>query len=41
MNVSEVMNALHNPVSEPQRSGKDLSHRKVFSVKVGELLPVL
>ena len=41
MNVSDVMNALHSPVTNPQRSGKDLSHRKVFSLKVGELLPVL
>ena len=41
MNVNDVMNALHSPVTNPQRSGKDLSHRKVFSLKVGELLPVL
>ena len=41
MDVNSVINALHSPVTNPQRSGKDLSHRKVFSLKVGELLPVL
>lgn len=36
-----MINALHSPVSNPPRSGKDLSHRKVFSMKAGELLPIL
>lgn len=41
MDYSKVINAIHSPVSDPQRSGKDLSHRKVFTMKCGELLPVL
>ncbi len=35
------MKELVNPTSHPNRSGKDLSHRKVFSAKAGELLPIL
>ena len=41
MDYSKVINAIHSPESDPQRSGKDLSHRKVFTMKCGELLPVL
>lgn len=41
MDIKSVINALHSPVSNPPRSGKDLSHRKVFSMKAGELLPIL
>ena len=41
MDYSKVINAIHSPESNPQRSGKDLSHRKVFTMKCGELLPVL
>lgn len=35
------MKELHSPEFNPGRSGKDLSHRKVLTAKVGELLPVL
>lgn len=41
MDVSQVVQALHNPSYDPQRSGKDLSHRKVLTYKCGELLPVI
>ena len=41
MDVKSVINAIHSPESHPQRNGFDLSHRKVFTIKAGELLPVL
>lgn len=41
MDIKSVINAIHSPESHPQRNGFDLSHRKVFTAKAGELLPVL
>lgn len=41
MEYSKLMSELHSPVHHPGRSGKDLSHRKVLSFKIGELLPIL
>lgn len=41
MDIKSVINSLHSPSYNPPRSGKDLSHRKIFSMKLGELLPVL
>ena len=41
MDYSSIMKELLNPTSKPNRSGKDLSHRKVFTAKAGELLPIL
>ena len=41
MDYSSIMKELLNPASKPNRSGKDLSHRKVFTAKAGELLPIL
>lgn len=41
MDYSNIMKELVNPSHSPARSGKDLSHRKVFTAKAGELLPVL
>ena len=41
MEISKIVNSLHSPSYNPPRSGKDLSHRKVFSIKAGELLPIL
>ncbi len=41
MDYSSIMKELLNPSSKPNRSGKDLSHRKVFTAKAGELLPIL
>ncbi len=35
------MSALHNPTHDPSKHPFDLSHRKVFTAKVGELLPIL
>lgn len=41
MDYSSIMKELLNPSSHPGRSGKDLSHRKVFTAKAGELLPII
>lgn len=41
MDVQSIINAIHSPETNPQRNGFDLSHRKVLTYKVGELLPVL
>ncbi len=41
MDYSSIMKELLNPTTKPNRSGKDLSHRKVFTAKAGELLPIL
>lgn len=41
MDYSSIMKELLNPSYSPGRSGKDLSHRKVFTAKAGELLPIL
>ena len=41
MDIQKVINSLHSPSYNPPRSGKDLSHRKVFSLKAGELIPAL
>lgn len=41
MEISKIVNSLHSPSYNPPRSGKDLSHRKVFTIKAGELLPIL
>lgn len=41
MDYSSIMKELLNPSSRPGRSGKDLSHRKVFTAKAGELLPIM
>ena len=38
---AKIMSELRNPTHTPGRSGKDLSHRKVLTMKVGELLPIL
>ncbi len=40
-NFAKIMSELRNPTHQPGRSGKDLSHRKVLTMKIGELLPVL
>ena len=36
-----IFSDLLNPKSFNQKNGFDLSHRKVFAAKAGELLPVL
>lgn len=36
-----MISALHSPESNPSREAFDLSHRKVLTFKVGELLPIL
>ena len=41
MEYSKIMSELHNPSHSPNRSGKDLSSRKVLTMKAGELLPIL
>lgn len=41
MDYQNIMKELVNPSHSPGRSGKDLSHRKVFTAKAGELLPIL
>lgn len=41
MDYQSIMKELLNPSHSPNRSGKDLSCRKVFSAKAGELLPIL
>lgn len=41
MDYQNIMKELLNPTHKPNRSGKDLSHRRVLSLKAGELLPVL
>lgn len=40
-NFAKIMSELRNPTHQPGRSGKDLSHRKVLTMKIGELLPIL
>ena len=35
------MSALHNPTHSPSKHPFDLSHRKIFTAKAGELLPIL
>ena len=35
------MKELLNPTHKPGRSGKDLTHRRIFTAKAGELLPIL
>lgn len=40
-NFAKIMSELKNPTHQPGRSGKDLSHRKVLTMKIGELLPIL
>lgn len=41
MDYQNIMKELLNPSHSPARSGKDLSQRKVFSCKAGQLLPIL
>lgn len=41
MDYQKIMKELVNPTHSPNRSGKDLSCRKVFSCKAGQLLPIL
>ena len=41
MDYSNIMKELVNPSHHPGRSGKDLTHRKVFTLKAGELMPLL
>lgn len=41
MDYQNIMKELLNPSHTPNRSGKDLTHRKVFTAKAGELLPIL
>ena len=41
MDFSQIMSALHNPTHNPSKHPFDLSHRKIFTAKAGELLPIL
>lgn len=41
MDIQSINNLLHSPENNVGRNGFDLSHRKVLTFKVGELLPVL
>ena len=41
MDIASINNLLHSPENNVGRNGFDLSHRKVLTFKVGELLPVL
>lgn len=41
MDYQSIMKELLNPTHRPNRSGKDLSARKCFTAKAGELLPIL
>lgn len=41
MDFQNIMKELLNPTHKPNRSGKDLTARKVLSLKAGQLVPIL